>query len=491
MSFIYHKEIDSKYFLAFEEHEYTNEKSNGVAIIKKSPEGIEEQITPPIFSPSFFETVSFPEGFSGCLYHLHVNRETISDCGGAFGAFGDFLAMHGYYDNQPLGSYLFLEDFSEHVWFELLFDHISFEETEEDNFLIGTIGGMTFKGHIEYMRKPMSVIPIKYKQIIFGRRFYVAAYDGQGWDIYDNFNMDDNRVHYMWESRYGDYELDDFRHEEHYYCSLEKKETFFGMPEEEKRRLLYRRLLRRNVSSITDSLDEPYPMTETGSIDLIGVPREVDGDSVFTNVVKSPYPIRDGLEEAYLSNSHDGFGPDHYYIVTRENKKGLWHNEIINKSYERSQYSKRAFYGIGKKVLECNYLEIIPIKEEILLDYRQGLPVSYHACNAFSIKSESGWGVYDGLNERTLVPPVFDEPARVILGPEGYICRINGKCGIVDKNGNQFLPFIYDEIKVIDEEVKHVPTSEDGDYYRIIETRVKCIINREISEYTFVYDERL
>ena len=495
MPFIAHKEIDSEYFLAFEENEYTKEKSNGVAIIKKTPDGVEEQVTPPIFSPSFFETVSFPEGFHGRFYHLHVNRETVDQWVSHDDDFLDFLL--GKYDsldpshNDLYGSYLFLADFSEHVRFELLFDRIAFEREEVGHYyidyLVGSIGGMSFKGYAEllgHIGRPMSIIPIKYQRIIFGRRYYVAAYDGQGWDIYDNYNMDGNRVHYKKEDRYGDYQLNPGYHSYFEYYSCCKDYSQFDP--EYKRRLLYRRLLRTKVASVTDSLDEPYPITDTGLIDLIGVPREVGGDSVFTEVVRSPYPTKQGRYD--LPNFHDGHGPDYYYIVTQNNKKGLWHNEIIDKTYQNSnKTSKYTLYGIGKKVLDCQYLDIRPIIEDILLYYGRRAPVSYRACNSFSIRSESGWGVYDGLKGRTLLPPVFDEPARIILGPEGYICRINGKYGIVDKNGNQFLPFIYDEIKVIDEDVENVQTSEDGDFYTNIKTKVKCLINDETSEYTFVH----
>lgn len=503
MSFIVCKEINNDYCLAFEEDNWSKQLSPGAAVIRKNPDGGQEQITPTIFSPSFIERIPFPEGYSGCFYHLHVNRETVIN-----GTFYDILGsyINEYSINPLLGSYLFLDDFSEHVQFELLFDHISFEEEEEDNFLIGTIGGMSFKGHLQFGRDPKSIIPIKYKQIIFGRRFYVAAYDGQGWDIYDNFNMDDNHVHYMTENRYGEVELSGWGSEEDdYYCSLEKKRDVFGTVKEDKRKLLYRRLLRTKVPSITDHLDEPYPITDTGSIDLIGVPRgidrdmigvtkEVDGDNLFSVVMKSPYPKRDEgpchLESYSLPNDHNGHGPDYFYIVTRNNKKGLWHNDIINRTYRvHHAEQKVSLYGIGKIVLDCHYLDIIPIKEDILLYYtRQGHPVSYRACNAFSIQSESGWGVYDGRNKRTLLPPVFDEPATVILGPEGYICRINMKYGIIDKNGDQFLPFIYDKIEIINEEANRVLTSEE-DYYWEIKTTIKCVLNGDESDYTLTHSE--
>ena len=499
MSFIIHKEINSEYYLAFKEDELFKRKSGGVAIVKRTSDGAEKQMTPPIFSPSFIETVPFPEGHVGRFYHLHVNRETVDHLWLYDEDFPDFLL--GKYDsldpshNDLYGSYLFLADFSEHVRFELLFDRITLEREEVGHyymdFLVGSIGGMTFKGYAEFLGhygRPMSIIPIKYQRIIFGGRYFVAAYDGQGWDIYDNYNMDGNRVHYKREDRYGDNELDPDYHSYYEYYSCCKQYSEFDP--ESKRRLLYRRLLRTKVASVTDSLDEPYPITDTGSIDLIGVAREVDGDSVFSEVVKSPYPIRDytGLVRFLDLNNHNGDGPDYYYIVTQNNKKGLWHNEIVDKTYQNSwRTSKYTLYGIGKKALDCQYLDICPIIE----DYERGNPRSYRACNSFSIKSESGWGVYDGLKGRTLLPPVFDEPASVILGPEGYICKINGKYGIVDKNGNQFLPFIYDEIKVIDEDVENIQTNEDGDFYTIIKTKVKCLINGDISEYTFTYDDRL
>lgn len=415
MKFSIHKEIAPNVFTASEA------SSLGQVVIVHRIEDDYERLTELTFS-SFIQQFSF-------------DKKT-------------FFHLHGCLGDERLFSVIFDSTFSQHIEFELCFDSITAEKNGE---LKGVIGTVEFYGVIQAnsLYNTISVIPVKYKRIVRGKQLYIAAFNGIAWDIYDNSHYE--RTRQIQETNFGDYELTHPSYyndpdKDHYYCLLEYEYSHKENPYKELQFVISRVLLSK-IKEVSTSTDEPYPVSDSGAICLIGCPRYSD---------KYEY---DTVSEAWRELGE--LFPKYSYIVSRGGKKGLWYKNAIVRSkmewigpYYPPQ--KCDYYGHGYELLACDYLDIIP-NHENLLD--GGINEPLGVCNSFSIKCKSGWGVYDVVRHRTVLTPVFDGPVEVIIGPEGYIGSIRGKYGIVDKDGNIVFPFIYDKISINDVELRHF---EDG-----------------------------
>lgn len=473
LRFTLYKEITSEYSLAFIKGD--NSLSNGVAVVRIEDSGEIMQITPPIFSPTFFEVFIHRDRICGntTFYHLHCTRDVMGNGDWRLYCMDNRDWDYGSSADAYYGSFLFQNDFSSAVRFELILDSIS---SEENGILTGKIGHMAFKGHICIYNgsdNTESIIPIKYKRIVLGNH-YAAAFDGQEWDIYDDSHMDDNSVHYVEEKQFGDTELS-LKGEKHYHCTIPLSPTL-SADNKNARRLLFRRVMLKS-RSVLEGLDEPYPLTNTGKIKMIGFPRDPAKENEFDKVTLSPF-----------KSSHFALNHDCYFCIVEQNgKKGLWSNEArIDKTIRTNNEVGCSYRGHGNLILSCDYYEIKALAENVRLYFRKGTPISYSRCNSFAFLSESGWGVFDGVKERTIVTPVLDEPAIIITGREGYICRFKGKYGIIDENGNQFLPFVYDDVAV---SVKVVDDRVDPDIVEwIIITDVDCYLNGQESHYSYKYN---
>lgn len=437
-----HKEITKDLYLAF-----VNDATNCVAVVKKNLNGKDELLTPAIFSPFFFEEFFFD---NRVYYHLHCSVET----GGK---------------QDEIGSYIFLADFSQSVRLELCLDSIS---AEKSGMLKGRVGSLDFYGYIycDSYYRVMAIIPVKYKKIIKGEELYIAANDGNSWDIYDYTHFVRSEIYYR-DLEHGD--VDDKYSKSDYYCSLEQtyKET---IPRFKEYQLFLFRILKGGIATISQTLDEPYPITEDGKIDLIGC--RVN-DCLYDSVIHGPFREFFQLECRYT------------YIVSRDGKKGLWKKKEVSRKETRIDrgfwpMEKAEYYGYGEEVLPCVYKEIVPNIEECL-DYQKRDILG--SCNSFSILCESGWGVYDSQNNRTILPPVFDEPATVIIGPLGYIAQHNGRFGIVDNVGGLVLPFIYDRITITKIEFTKL-YDEDGVRGWSITTDIEYALAEDTFHRSFVFE---
>ena len=440
--YVLEKEISPSFFLALDTELTNHWKRPHYTIVKKNEEGNEICV------------------FYGLNLSPHFPAQEIKYN-------GKTLRYLKGYDG---GSVLCSTDYSSYAFFDLCFDRLT---VDKDGFIKGYVGQLFFLGHISQESSfggPTYVIPVKYKKIIYDPlASYYAGFDGAGWDIYDRTHVcSGDRAYWGYDGQLTEV--------------MEKKVNFFE--DAEKRNdspdILQRIPIRNNMPGITYELGDPYPLTATGKIDMIGIPNKNKIADEEKNEFLSEGNVFDEVKRGGFTSYP--FGRTTFYIVKNNGRFGIWDSSKSGFKEFKYNGSSYLFKGVGRLILKCDYLDIIPTLSE-------DVPIRRADLAAFSIKTESGWGVYNPNKERTIMTPVFDAPPRVIIGyPEGYIGKINGLFGIVDKEGNIVRPFIYNRITVLSERVDNHLDEDclpDG-YY--CSSEVECEKNGETELLSFISD---